>query len=175
MGTDLYDFGEKVKRKREDKFRLVGMKMDYILRKARSTDTLKIEELFVEMLKAIYHRDDVKGYESGYLDKFFLGKEDWICVAECESDVVAFLSIEVYQDEGYIYLDDLSVTKEYRNRGVGTKLIHTAEKYAEEMGVTKIVLHVEKANENAHRLYSRLGYREVTDEGSRILMSKSVK
>ena len=149
--------------------------MDYVLRKAKSTDTIRIEELFVEMLKAIYHTDDVEGYENGYLNKFFLDKEDWICVAEDENDVVAFLSIEVYRDEDYIYLDDLSVAEECRNRGIGTRLIHAAEKYAEEIGITKIVFHVEKANENAYRLYLRLGYRADADEGSRLLMNKTVK
>ena len=149
--------------------------MDYVLRKAKPSDTIRVEELFVEMLKAVYHTDDVEGYEIGYLDKFFLDKEDWICVAEYENDVVAFLSIEVYRDDDYIYLDDLSVAEGCRNKGIGTKLIHAAEKYAEEIGITKIVFHVEKANEDAHRLYSRLSYSEDADEGSRIRMNKSVK
>ena len=149
--------------------------MDYVLRKAETDDTIRIEELFIEMLQAIYHTDDVEGYEAGYLDKFFSDKEDWICVAEYENDVVAFLSIEVYRDEDYIYLDDLSVTEGCRNQGIGTELIHTAEKYAGEIGITKIVFHVEKANEDAYRLYSRLGYSEDSDEGSRIRMNKSVK
>ena len=149
--------------------------MDYILRKAKSADTIRIEELFVEMLKAIYHTDDIEGYETGYLDKFFLDKEDWICVAEYENDVVAFLSIEVHRDGNFVYLDDLSVAEGCRNKGIGTKLIHAAEKYAEEIGITKIVFQVEKENEDAYRLYSRLGYSEDADEGSRIRMNKSVK
>ena len=149
--------------------------MDYVLRKAISTDTIRIEELFIEMLKAIYHTNDVEGYEAGYLDKFFLNQEDWICVAEYENDVVAFLSIEVHRDEDHIYLDDFSVAERFRNKGIGTKLIHAAEKYADEIGVTKIVFHVEKANEDAYRLYSKLGYSEDVDEGSRIRMNKSVK
>ena len=149
--------------------------MDYILRKAKSADTIRIEELFVEMLKAIYHTDDVESYESGYLDKFFVGKEDWICVAEYKNDVVAYLSIEVHRDENFIYLDDLSVAEGFRNKGIGTKLIHAAEKYAEEIGITKIVFHVEKANEDAYRLYLRLGYSEDADEGSRIRMNKSIR
>ena len=149
--------------------------MDYVLRKAKSSDTIRIEELFVEMLKAIHHTDDVEGYETGYLDKFFLDKEDWICVAEYENDVVAFLSIEVYRDGGFIYLDDLSVADRCRNKGIGTKLIHAAEKYAREIGITKIVFHVDKANEDAYRLYLRLGYSEDADEVSRIRMNKSVK
>lgn len=149
--------------------------MEYVLRKANSADKIKIEKLFIEMLKAIYHTDDIEGYDIGYLDKFFLDKEDWICVAEYENDVVAFLSIEVYRDEDYIYLDDLSVAERYRNKGIGTTLIYAAEKYAEEIGITKIVFHVEKTNEDAYRLYSRLGYSEDAEEGSRIRMNKSVK
>ena len=149
--------------------------MDYVLRKAKPDDTIRIEELFVEMLKTIYHTDDVEGYEPGYLDKFFSDKEDWICVAEYENDVIAFLSIEVHRDEDFVYLDDLSVAEGCRNKGIGTKLIHAAEKYAEEIGLSKIVLHVEKANEDAYRLYSRLGYSVDADEGSRIRMNKSVK
>ncbi|MCH5191737.1 MAG: GNAT family N-acetyltransferase [Oscillospiraceae bacterium] len=149
--------------------------MDYVLRKAKATDTIRIEELFVEMLKAIYHTDDVESYETGYLDKFFLDKEDWICVAEYENNVVAFLSIEVHRDEDYIYLDDLSVAEEYRNKGIGTKLINAAEKYAEEIGIVKIAFHIEKANKDAYRLYSRLGYSEDVDEGNRIRMNKSIK
>ena len=149
--------------------------MDYILRKAKSADTTRIEELFIEMLRAIYHTDDVEGYEAGYLNRFFLDKEDWICVAEYENNVIAFLSIEVHRDNDSIYLDDLSVAEKWRNKGIGTKLIHAAEKYAEEIGIAKIVFHVEKENVNAHRLYLRLGYSEATDEGSRIRMNKSVK
>ena len=148
--------------------------MDYVIRKAKSDDGVRIEELFVEMLKTIYPTDDAKGYEIGYLDKFFSGKEDWICVAEYENDVVAFLSIEVYRDVDYIYLDDLSVAEGYRNNGIGTKLIRAAEKYAEEIGITKIIFHVERANVDAYRLYLRLGYSEEADEGSRIRMSKSI-
>ncbi|MCH5315804.1 MAG: GNAT family N-acetyltransferase [Eubacterium sp.] len=79
----------------------------------------------------------------GYLDKFFLDKEDWICIAEYENDVVAFLSIEVYRDEGFIYLDDLSVAEGYRNKGIGTTLIYAAEKYAKGIGITKIVFHAQ--------------------------------
>ena len=149
--------------------------MDYVLRKAKATDTTRIAELFVEMQKAIYHTDHVESYETGYLDKFFSGKEDWICVAEHEHHVVAFLSIEVHRDEDLIYLDDFSVAKKYRKKGIGTKLIHAAETYAEEIGVAKIALHIEKTNTDAYRFYSRLGYREEVEEGNRIRMNKSIQ
>ena len=149
--------------------------MDFVYRKAVLSDSKRIAELFEEMLKTIYHTQDVKGYEDGYLDKFFSEGDDLIYVAEQGKDVVAFLSIEVYREDGYIYLDDLSVTEACRDQGIGTKLISLAENYSGSAGISAIVLHVEKTNESAHRLYRKLGYLDNEDQGNRIRMVKELR
>ncbi len=87
---------------------------------------------------------------------------------------MAFLSVEVYREDGYIYLDDFSVTARCRHQGIGTKLIGLAEDYAESTGIAAVVLHVEKANEGARQLYRKLGYRDHEDQGERILMVKDL-
>ena len=148
--------------------------MEFIYRKAEKTDSGRIAELFEEMLRTIYHTDDVKGYEDGYLDKFFSGGGDLIYVAELENKVVAFLSVEVYKDDGYIYLDDFSVTAACRGQGIGTKLIRLAEEYSASVGIPAVVLHVDKANEGARQLYKKLGYLDHEDQGNRILMVKEL-
>ena len=149
--------------------------MDFLYRKAEKSDSEIIAELFIEMLRTIYNTDDVEGYKSGYLDKYFSEGEDLIYVAELNKEVVAFLSVEVYRKDSYVYLDDLSVTEKYRGKGVGTKLISLAEDYAKGLGVHAIVFHVEKTNERAHRLYRNLGYHDHEDQGARILMVKELK
>ena len=88
---------------------------------------------------------------------------------------MAFLSVEVYREEGYIYLDDLSVTAECRNQGIGTKLISLAEDYAGSTGIPAIVLHVEKTNKRAHELYRKRGYSDYEDQGKRIMMVKELR
>ena len=45
--------------------------MEYKIRRAVPADEQRIRELFIEMLNAIYHTQDVKGYETGYLDKYW--------------------------------------------------------------------------------------------------------
>ena len=100
---------------------------------------------------------------------------DLIYVAELGKEVVAFLSIEVYKEDGYIYLDDFSVTAACRNKGIGSKLISLAENYSESIGISAIVLHVEKTNESAHQLYRKLGYLDHEDQGNRILMVKELR
>lgn len=149
--------------------------MALTLRKAVPADQSVIDALFVEMLRTIFHTENVKGYENSYLDRFFSGSEEWICVAQEGEAVVAFLSIEVHREEiDYLYLDDLSVTEAYRNRGIGTALICAAEQYAEAIRVPVIVFHVEKSNTAARRLYERLGYMMRRDDGSRVLMRKDI-
>ena len=149
--------------------------MEWRIRKAVKEDEVKIKELFIEMLQTIYSKNNVDGYEDGYLDKFFGDCEDWICVAEVNDSVVAYLSIEVHHEqENFIYLDDLSVSKKYRSNGIGTELIKTAEKFAEETDISIIVFHVEKSNSLAFKLYRRLGYSIMDDEGTRFRMIKNL-
>ena len=69
--------------------------MKYKIRTAVPTDEGKIRELFLEMLRTIYHTDDVKGYGDGDLDRVWSESPDRIYVAE-DGQVVAFLSVEVH-------------------------------------------------------------------------------
>ncbi|MBR6403386.1 MAG: GNAT family N-acetyltransferase [Eubacterium sp.] len=149
--------------------------MEFVYRKAELSDSPKIAELFIEMLRTIYNTNDVEGYETGYLDKFFSGNEDLIYVAELDKEVVAYLSIEVHREDEYVYLDDLSVTKKYRDKGIGTELISMAEDYSKDIGISAIVFHVEKTNERAHELYRKLGYLDNEDQGNRMRMVKVLK
>ena len=147
--------------------------MDSMIRKARAADTAAIEALFVDMLQAVYHTDDVKGYEPDYLLRFFGSSDDCIFVAEEKSSVIAYVSVEIKR-EGvfYAYIDDFCVNREYRGFGIGTRLLRRAEEYAEALGIGDILLHVEAANTSAARLYRKNGYDILRTEGSRHLMRK---
>ena len=150
--------------------------MIYTYRKAETKDSDKINQLFIEMMQTIRGTDQVNGYNDGYLDKFFDGRDEWISVAVYDDEIIAFLSIEVHhEDKEYIYLDDLSVTKQHRNNGIGTKLIRNAEEYAKEINIPVVCFHVEKTNTNAFRLYQRLGYNVYQDQKTRYLMIKHLE
>ena len=146
----------------------------YSIRIAKPVDETKIRELFLEMMQSIFPKENVKGYPDGYLLRFWSESEDRIYVADA-GEVIAFLSVEVHHEpELYIYLDDFSVTESYRNKGIGTKLIHTAESYARKNHIPSVFLHAEKTNRSAIRLYTRLGYSMYKDEGLRILFKKEL-
>ncbi len=57
---------------------------------------------------------------------------------------------------------DLVVKKEYRNLGIGTTLIKAVENFAKQKGCVAIKLDVNIENQNAIRLYEKLGYRKIS-------------
>ena len=149
--------------------------MDLIVRKGIPSDKKAIEDLFIEMLKTIYNTDDVDGYEEGYLDKYFEENGDFILVAECEGKVIGYLSIEEHHDErDYFYLDDFSVSEAFRGKGLGSKFLLEAEKYAKERNIPSICLHVEKTNTAAMKLYEKNRYKIFSDEDNRYLLAKDL-
>ncbi len=149
--------------------------MNYRIRTAVPADEGKIRELFLEMLRTIYHTDDVNGYEDGYLDRFWSETQDRVYVAE-DGEVVAFLSVEVHHDPvEHLYLDDFSVTAAYRNKGIGSALVGAAEAYSGRIGSRAVLLHVEKTNKSAMRFYERLGYSVFRDDGDRLLLKKDME
>ena len=148
--------------------------MNYKIRIAVPADEDKIRALFLEMLRTICDTEQVDGYPDGYLDRFWAGGEDRIYVAE-DGDVVACLSVEVHDDHGkYLYLDDFSVTAACRGKGIGSALIRTAEALAAEVRAAAVLLHVNKTNSSAMRLYERSGYSIYRDDGPRFLMKKDI-
>ena len=150
------------------------MKVEYRIRNAVPADERRIRELFLEMLRTIYHTNDVKGYGDGDLDRYWSESQDRIYVAEV-GQVVAFLSVEVHHDPvDHIYLDDFSVTAAYRNKGIGSALICAAEAYAEQIGSRAVILHVEKTNTSAMRFYERSGYSVFRNDGDRFLLKKDM-
>lgn len=148
--------------------------MSFTLRKACSDDKKRIEELFIAMLESIY-TEAQSGYETGYLDKFFTGGDDWICAAECNDTIIGYIAIEVHNEtEKFVYLDDISVSEAFRSKGVGSALIKKAESYAAEINAAYIALHVESSNTSALKLYERLGYSVRCNEENRFFMRHDI-
>ena len=150
--------------------------MEYTIRPAAAADEKKIRELFVEMLRTIYHTESADGYEEGYLDKYWGKGEDRIYIAEAGGEAAGFVSAEVYHDPvDHVYVDDFSVTAGCRGRGIGSALLRAAEGYAGENGCRAVLLHVEKTNAAAMRFYERAGYAVFRDDGNRFLLKKDIE
>lgn len=150
--------------------------MDTVLRVATAGDEAAIRRLFVEMLRTIFHTQEVEGYPAGYVGRFFTGGEDKILVAEQAGVVVGFLSLESHREgePPFLYLDDFSVTAACRGQGIGSRLLDMAEEYAAALRLGEIHLHVERDNHGARRLYRRRGFDVLAEQGARLLLGKKL-
>ena len=89
--------------------------------------------------------------------------------------VIGYIAIVVNRGEKqYVYIDDFSVKKEYRNLGIGSQLLQQAEEFVKGKDILDILLHVEMTNTSAQNLYKKKGFEILRIDGSRILMKKSL-
>ncbi len=74
---------------------------------------------------------------------------------------VGFILLHPYGLAGSPYIASLAVAKRERGRGVGSQLVHFAERRF--AGRRHLFLLVSSFNRSAQRLYRRLGYRRVAE------------
>lgn len=76
--------------------------------------------------------------------------------------IVGMLTVVVYRipvwKKGWI--EDLVVDKEYRGKGIATKLINYAIEYARTNGISSLNLTSRPERENANKLYGKLGFKK---------------
>jgi ribosomal protein S18 acetylase RimI-like enzyme len=60
-----------------------------------------------------------------------------------------------------LYIEAIAVNEAVRGIGIGTELLHAAERRAAQMGKTHMGLHVIRSRQRARELYLRLGYSRV--------------
>ena len=95
-----------------------------------------------------------------------------------EDKVIGYLEYSLIYDR--MEIDNFSVMEDYRNQGIGTKLMAHLISIAIEYRVVNVTLEVRCSNEIAINLYKKFGFREVAlrkfyygDEDG-ILMEKQV-
>jgi len=80
-----------------------------------------------------------------------------------ESDSIPIGRIYVYRSAREIRLMDIALVPDWRNRGIGTRLLRELMAEARSSG-SSLTLHVEPANP-AQRMYQRLGFRLIEQRG----------
>ena len=59
-----------------------------------------------------------------------------------------------------LHLDSLAISANERNKGIGSKLLQSTIDHAQSKGFSQIKLEVIETNQNAIRLYERIGFKE---------------
>ena len=114
---------------------------------------------------------------NNYINNFGNKKDDYCLVAEIDGQIVGGVWVRILSDEikGFGNIDDetpefaISVNKEYRKKGIGTKLMLEMIDYLKKSGYKKCSLSVQKAN-YAVKFYLSLGFKIIKEKKEEYLM-----
>jgi len=143
-----------------------------VIREYYRPDELGVKKCILELKKyesqfdLDYLTDDIS--VSKLFEDIQKGKENGgeIFVAETEGKIVGFISLNIVNknDElitkrvDTVYISDMVVLPEYRNRGIGKKLLDKAEEFTKERKIKYIKLIVFADNEVVKKLYEEKGF-----------------
>ncbi len=108
-----------------------------------------------------------------YYEDFGKDTADHCLVAEDEGKVIGAVWTRIMNDYGHI--DDktpsfaISIYREYRGRGIGTKLMQEMLNLLKEKGYKRASLAVQKAN-YAVRMYKKVGFKTVDENEEEYIM-----
>jgi len=108
-------------------------------------------------------------------------RDDIALVAEQDGQLIGAVWCRLLKaaEKGYGYIDDqtpelsLAINADFRNQGLGTKLMEAAFIALVEKGFSQVSLSVDKDNK-AVFLYKRLGFETVVEEETALTMKKTL-
>lgn len=158
--------------------------MEMIYRRATTEDYDHLCELFDELdalhrhnLPHLFQKPGGAALERDYFLAMIDDEDVALFVAELGKELVGFVhamlrhapDMLVFVPRRYAVVDSIVVKSGFQNRGVGTKLMDTMQKWAIEQGATSIELNVYEFNETAISFYEGLGYRTLSRKMSKEL------
>lgn len=91
-----------------------------------------------------------------FLSELLANEYAYYIVAKVDSVSVAYIGVWIIVGEGHI--TNVAVHPDYRNRGIGRRLLLAADEVVRARGGVRMTLEVRKSNFLAQRLYKSLGY-----------------
>lgn len=112
-----------------------------------------------------------------YIENFGKKKDDYCLVAETDGKVVGAAWVRIMNDYGHV--DDetpslsISLYKEYRDKGIGSRLMQEIIKLLVSKGYKHVSLSVQKAN-YAVNMYLKLGFKTIKETDEEFIMVKEL-
>ncbi|GAB1372349.1 hypothetical protein MASR1M45_24110 [Candidatus Kapaibacterium sp.] len=147
--------------------------MSVKLRKARVSDYSNFNNEFLELMKIheknlpdIFQAPDGTDFPAEYFERLIDCKEAHFIVAY-DGDLFAGFIIAFRQKAAdspmliprdYIYIEFIGVNINYRNKGIGHKLLAKVENWAKKQNIQQLELKVWGFNDNAINFYKSIGY-----------------
>jgi len=130
---------------------------DTRIRLATAGDAQDVTRLLIE-LECTVDESDVQRR----LKSLQSSPSDRVLLAESDGRTVGLLGIHaapLLHRDALARITAFVVTEDYRGRGIGTRLLATAERWAVEQGCTQVELNSGDHHKPAHAFYRHRGYR----------------
>jgi len=136
------------------------------IRIADTCDIVPIAELYIKnhtetyrgLLSEEYFSKLTLDYATEKWSKYLQDKDKLIWVVYEADEFLGFAAgMKDMELENTWYLDSLHVAPDGRGKGIGTILISRMKDYASEKGYSKMSVCIVRGNENAGKLYEKLG------------------
>jgi len=85
-------------------------------------------------------------------------------VAEADNELVGYARLFFNQDENRLYISSLYLLPEFEGKGIGIRLLESAERYAAEKGLDQLWIGVMVKNRQALVFYRKVGFQFVREE-----------
>ena len=153
--------------------------MDITIRKAKKEDMSRVHELILEL--AIYEKlpQEVEVNQNDLVNDGFGENPLFHCfVAEVNSKVegmaIIYNRYSTWKGKT-VHLEDLIVTKNMRNKGIGALLLDKVILFGKEMNVKRISWEVIDWNKKAIKFYERKGAKLISDWNIIHLNNEAIK
>jgi RimJ/RimL family protein N-acetyltransferase len=137
----------------------------WILRPARPTDGRGLARLFADVRKEGRWLITAPGAvsepsESFWISEMIRAAEHLVLVAEADGEVVGNVLVSVDRGVATEHIGVLSITiaEEWRDVGIGSELVESAQRWARDSGLRKLSLGVFPDNERAIAVYEKRGF-----------------
>lgn len=128
------------------------------IRVAKEGDYLAVIELYNDFVES----DRYSAYTNDSYEKVINNPQKVVFVAEDAGKLVGFASFSVRDVIRYpkpiAELDELFVSPDYRNNGIGKLLLEAVEKKSREPGCYRIFIESHYDHKSAHKFYESLDY-----------------
>jgi len=122
----------------------------------RQFDVSAHSEQLVALWQHVFGYSSLHNAPQFVIDKKLAVADGLLFVAEADGKIVGSVMAGYDGHRGWLY--SLAVLPNYRNQGIGSRLVRHAEKHLSEMGCPKINLQILKGNEEVQSFYRKLGY-----------------
>jgi N-acetylglutamate synthase-like GNAT family acetyltransferase len=137
---------------------------DVVIRSASKKDIPVILDLLYELGRPKPKKDSQLDTFEKLITKYSSESDKEILVAENQASVVGMVSItylsRLNQEFFEMYIPELIVTQNYKNQGIGKKLIESCVKLAKDKKCHRIRLESGNQRKESHIFYKSLGFEQ---------------